>query len=92
MAYQNACFACHCRARDDAFCSSVLSASFPGVQVGVRLTPGGTFNATKDMAEAATGNHEYFCKELNGLDIAYLHVKLADDQDERHGGKVVPIE
>ena len=61
-------------------------------QVGVRLTPGGTFNGTMDVAEEATGNHEYFSKELSGLDISYLHVKLADDQDERHGGKIVPIE
>lgn len=61
-------------------------------QVAVRLTPGGTFNATKDNAEEATGNHEYFCRQLSGMGLLYLHVKLSDDQDVRHGGKVVPIE
>lgn len=61
-------------------------------KVGVHLCPGGTFNATKDKAEEATGNYEYFAKELNAMEITYLHIKLADDQDERHGGKVVPIE
>ncbi|CAB1119807.1 unnamed protein product [Ectocarpus sp. CCAP 1310/34] len=61
-------------------------------KVAVRLTPGGTFNATKDEAEEATGNHEYFCRQLSGMGLMYLHVKLADDQDVRHGGKVVPIE
>ncbi|CAN0511319.1 unnamed protein product, partial [Laminaria digitata] len=60
--------------------------------VGVHLTPGGTFNGTKDKAEEATGNHEYFMKELSAMGITYLHVKLSDDQDERHGGKVVPID
>lgn len=62
------------------------------VQVGVRLSPGGTFNATKDEKEEAAGNHEHFMKELSGLGISYLHVKLADDQDVRHGGKIIPIE
>ncbi|CAM9224028.1 unnamed protein product [Ectocarpus sp. 8 AP-2014] len=61
-------------------------------KVAVRLTPGGTFNATKDEAEEATGNHEYFCRQLSGMGLLYLHVKLSDDQDVRHGGKVVPIE
>lgn len=58
----------------------------------MRLSPGGTFNATKDEKDEATGNHGYFMKELSALDISYLHVKLADDQDERHGGKIVSIE
>ena len=62
------------------------------VQVGVHLCPGGTYNGTKDKAEEATGNYEYFVKELSALGLSYLHIKLADDQDERHGGKVVPIE
>lgn len=57
----------------------------------MRLSPGGTFNATKDNNDEATRNHEYFAKELSALEISYLHIKLADDQDERHGGKVIPI-
>ncbi|CAM9510127.1 unnamed protein product [Hapterophycus canaliculatus] len=61
-------------------------------KVAVHLTPGGTFLGTKDKAEEATGNHEYFCKELSGMDISYLHIKLSDDQDVRHGGVVIPIE
>eukprot|EP00752_Nemacystus_decipiens_P005867 g5301.t1 len=61
-------------------------------KVGVHVTPGGTFNGDKDKAEEATGNHEYFAGELSKLGIAYLHPKLSDDQDLRHGGKVVPIE
>lgn len=60
-------------------------------QVGVHVTPGGTFNGDKDRAEEATGNHDYFARELSKLEIAYLHPKLSDAQDERHGGKVVPI-
>ncbi|CAM9248509.1 unnamed protein product [Laminaria digitata] len=58
----------------------------------LRLSPGGTFNATKDDKKEATGNHEYFMKELSALDMSYLHVKLADHQDERHGGKIISID
>ncbi|CAN0168057.1 unnamed protein product, partial [Pylaiella littoralis] len=61
-------------------------------KVAVHLTPGGTFNATKDEAEEATGNHEYYGKELSDMGVSYLHIKLSDEQDERHGGKIVPIE
>ena len=61
-------------------------------KVGVHVTPGGTYNGDKDEAEEATGNHEYFAQELSKLEIAYLHPKQSDDQDERHGGKIVPVE
>lgn len=61
-------------------------------KVGVHMTPGGTYNGDTDKAEEATGNHEYFARELSKLGVAYLHPKLSDAQDERHGGKVVPVE
>lgn len=80
-------------------CCPILTKFVPGLsvpcwkaQVAVHLSPGGTCNAAKDIAEEATGNHEYFCKQLSDMGISYLHVKLADDQDERHGGKIIPIE
>lgn len=60
-------------------------------QVGVHLTPGGTFNGASDRPEEATQNHEYHIKQLNEMELAYLHIKLSDDQDERHGGKIVPM-
>lgn len=80
-------------------CCPILTKFVPGLsvpcwkaQVAVHLSPGGTCNAAKDIAEEATGNHEYFCKQLSDMGISYLHVKLADDHDERHGGKIIPIE
>lgn len=69
-------------------CSEAIGSS----KVAVHLTPGGSFNGAKDDAEEATSNHEYYIKQLDGMGLAYLHIKLSDDQDERHGGKIVPME
>lgn len=61
-------------------------------KVGVHLTPGGTFNGCADDVENAEKNMEYHIRELEKMDISYLHIKLSDEQDERHGGKIIPIE
>ncbi|CAM9758530.1 unnamed protein product [Ascophyllum nodosum] len=60
--------------------------------LGVRLTPGGTFCGAVDEPDEATGKFEYYIKQLDKMDIAFLDIKLSDDQDERHGGKVIPME
>ena len=57
----------------------------------MRLTPGGTFCGAVDEPDEATGKFEYI-KQLDKMDIAFLAIKLSDDQDELHGGKIVPME
>ncbi|CAM9305508.1 unnamed protein product [Discosporangium mesarthrocarpum] len=60
-------------------------------KVGVHYTPGGTFNGLTDTTAETKDNFTYFIKQLNPFKLAYLHIKLSDEQDERHGGAVIPI-
>ncbi|MCX7098876.1 MAG: alkene reductase [Methylococcales bacterium] len=59
-------------------------------RVGVRLSPSGTFN---DMADSDPVTlFSYVAGELNGFNLAYLHLVDALEGDIRHGAKVVALE
>ncbi|MBH8565495.1 alkene reductase [Nostoc sp. CENA67] len=57
-------------------------------QVGVRLSPSGTFNDIRDSNPLETFG--YVAQALNQFDLAYLHIFEAIDADIRHGTTVVP--
>jgi N-ethylmaleimide reductase len=57
-------------------------------QVGVRLSPSGTFNDMGDSDSEATFG--WVARALNGHPLAYLHVVEAGEADLRHGGRSVP--
>jgi N-ethylmaleimide reductase len=59
-------------------------------RVGVRLSPSGTFNDMKDSAPRETFGHAV--RELDRLQVGYLHLVEASEADLRHGGKAVPTE
>ncbi|CAM9705600.1 unnamed protein product [Choristocarpus tenellus] len=61
-------------------------------KVGVHITPGGTFNSLADTAEETLDNFTYYIKQISLLQPAYLHIKLSDDQDVRHGGVIMTME
>lgn len=56
-------------------------------RVGVRLSPGGTFNG---MSDSNPEEHfSYVAKQLSDLQIAYLHIIETNDADVRHGGRLI---
>lgn len=57
-------------------------------QVGVRLSPSGTFNDIRDSNPLETFG--YAAQALNEFDLAYLHIFEATDADIKYGGTVVP--
>ena len=59
-----------------------------GDRVGVRLSPGGTFNDMSDSDSMAT--FDYAAASLNTFNLAYLHIREADETDLRHGGTFLP--
>ncbi|WP_017325781.1 alkene reductase [Synechococcus sp. PCC 7336] len=59
-----------------------------GDRVGVRLSPGGTFSDMSDSNTLAT--FDYAVAALNPFDLAYLHIKEADEKDLKYGGEFVP--
>ncbi len=61
-----------------------------GGKVGVRLSPSGTFN---DMSDSdPVSDFVFVSKQLNGFDLAYLHIVNVMAVDIRHGAKTVPLE
>ncbi len=56
-------------------------------RVGVRLSPGGTFNDMHDADPAAT--FTYAARALDALDLAYLHVIENDLRDGVHASALV---
>lgn len=68
----------------------VLAAVFetwPAGRVGVRLSPSGTFNDMSDSDPEATFGR--VVEQLDGLELAYLHLIEATEADLRHGGETV---
>ena len=59
-------------------------------RVGVRLSPGGTFNDMTDSAPLKT--FAYVIAQLDHMGIAYVHLVEASEDDIRHGGSVVPTD
>ncbi|MBW4562116.1 MAG: alkene reductase [Mojavia pulchra JT2-VF2] len=57
-------------------------------QVGVRLSPSGTFNDMRDSNPLETFG--YAAQVLNKFDLAYLHIFEAIDADIKHGATVIP--
>ncbi len=57
-------------------------------RVGVRLSPGSSFNDMKDSDPEKVFSH--VISELDALEIVYVHLKEASEADVRHGGKVIP--
>jgi N-ethylmaleimide reductase len=57
-------------------------------RVGVRLSPGGTFNSMVDSD--TLGTFDYAVSALNEFKLAYLHIKESDEADVRHGGVYIP--
>ena len=56
-------------------------------RVGVRLSPGGTFNG---MSDSKPEDHfVYVAHQLARLGISYLHINETNDADVRHGGKMI---
>ncbi len=56
-------------------------------KVGVRLSPGGTFNG---MSDSNPEEHfTYVVQELSKLGISYLHVIETNNADVRQGGKLI---
>lgn len=57
-------------------------------RVGVRLSPGGTFN---DMADSDTvGTFSYVIRELDRRGVAFIHLRETTADDVRHGGAHLP--
>lgn len=57
-------------------------------RVGVRLSPSSTFNDMSDSNPLATFG--YAIKELDALNLAYLHLLEPSEADLRHGGTPIP--
>lgn len=57
-------------------------------RVGVRLSPDGTFNDMKDSDPAKMFG--YAIEQLDGLEIAYVHIREGSKADVRHGATLVP--
>lgn len=57
-------------------------------RVGVRLSPGGTFNDMGDSNSLAT--FSYAMTQLDRLGVVYVHLRECTAQDLRHGGEAVP--
>lgn len=57
-------------------------------RVGVRLSPGGSFNDMHDSDSEKTFGHAITA--LDALEIAYVHLREGTEDDVRHGGKIIP--
>ncbi len=57
-------------------------------RVGVRLSPGGSFNDMKDSDSKKTFG--YVVSALDALEIAYVHFKESTHDDQRYGGEIIP--
>ena len=66
---------------------AVLDVWGPG-QVGIRISPSGTFNDMSDSDPLRT--FTYFVQELNRYRLAYLHVVEPEEVDIQAGGGIVP--
>ncbi len=56
-------------------------------RVGVRLSPGGTFNG---MSDSNPEEHfTYVVEQLSQLNLGYLHIVETNNADVRHGGKMI---
>ena len=67
-----------------------VTKEWPDFRVGLRLSPGGTFN---DMSDSSTREtFGYIVKKLNEYKLAYLHIREPDESDLQHGGEIVPLE
>jgi N-ethylmaleimide reductase len=58
-------------------------------RVGIRFSPGSTFNDMHDSAPLAT--FRYVLHELNRFHLAYAHVITSTPDDLRHGATAVPL-
>jgi len=58
-------------------------------RVGVRLSPGGTFNDMRDGNTRAT--FSAVVGALNAFPLAYVHIVEANESDLSHGGELVPV-
>lgn len=66
-----------------------VTAEIGSDKTGLRLSPSGTFN---DMTDSDPQTHfTYVCEQLNGSDLAYLHIVDALEGDIRHGANVVEL-
>jgi len=66
-----------------------VTAEIGADKTGLRLSPSGTFN---DMTDSDPQKHfTYVCEQLNGCDLAYLHIVDALEGDIRHGANVVEL-
>lgn len=59
-------------------------------RMGVRLSPGGTFNDMADSNSQAT--FSYVAQALDPYELAYLHIRESDAADLRHGGELLPVQ
>jgi len=57
-------------------------------RVGVRLSPGGSFNSMSDSDPEKTFG--YVVSALDALEIAYIHIRESANVDVRHGAKLIP--
>jgi N-ethylmaleimide reductase len=57
-------------------------------RVGVRLSPGGSFNDMHDSDSEKTFGH--VIAALDALEIVYVHLREGTEDDVRHGGKIIP--
>ncbi len=63
---------------------------WPEYRIGIRLSPGGSFN---DMSESNTrATFGYVVERLNDYRLAYLHIREPDESDLRHGGELVALD
>ena len=59
-------------------------------RVGIRLSPSGTFNDMSDSNPESI--FVYLLKQLNTLELAYVHIVDALEGDIRHGANVIKLE
>jgi N-ethylmaleimide reductase len=59
-------------------------------RVGIRLSPNGTFNSMSDTNPSAT--FTYALKELNKLNLVYVHLRRGTKADVRHGRPAVSMD
>lgn len=57
-------------------------------RVGVRLSPGGSFNDMRDSTPEKTFGAAI--EALDALEILYVHLREGAEDEERHGGKKIP--
>lgn len=68
--------------------TEAVTSVWNSLQVGVRLSPSGTFNDMHDSHPQETFG--YVAEVLNQFNLAYLHMIERLPGDERHGGTLLP--